>query len=607
MPYFGNNPSPLLLNTVAQNGKEMTLDADADTSITADTDDQIDIKIGGADDFQFTANTFTAQSGSTIAAQALTATTITTSSTVDINGNELILDADGDTSITADTDDQIDIKIAGADDFQFTANTFTAQSGSTIAAQALTATTISATGDISFDGGDFVFNESGASKDFRVEGDTNTNLLLVDGSADRVGINTSSPDAKLDIEGTTDAELRVTRTTANVASNFADQGAVLNLVNNIEFENGYNGDAYTGQILFTSNDGSTGAGVRAKIAVKNTHYAHFERLMFHVSPQNTATGISTATGHDGKAVEIYKGSETTVFHIGDSEPLNIGTGYNEATLCVGKHFGIYSDNNGNVNTSEIMVNSYNDGSNRVFATSGRHAQSIQFDTYNGNMHLRVSSASGNADANVSFRNALNIATSTGSIGTGAMSPSGTAMIIDNDSTTNPFGLAIRTPNVAIDNNTTYFISCQDSAAERFKVFSDGDVSTSDAGVLSSDEKLKHTITDATDKWEDVKKLQVRNFYWKEDYHPTKKDHKMIGFIAQEFETVFPKLVTNIKDTELVQEKDKDGVFQQVSKETGTTTKHIKEGKLIPILTKALQEAMARIETLETKVKTLEEA
>jgi hypothetical protein len=68
--------------------------------------------------------------------------------TVDLKGTELILDADADTSITADTDDQIDIKIAGADDFQFTANTFTAQSGSTIAAQALTATTISATGDV---------------------------------------------------------------------------------------------------------------------------------------------------------------------------------------------------------------------------------------------------------------------------------------------------------------------------------------------------------------------------------------------------------------------------------------------------------------------------
>ena len=97
------------------NGVELALDADGDTTIAADTDDQIDIKIAGADDFQFTANTFTAQSGSTIAAQALTATTITASSTVDIQGQELILDADDDTSITADTDDRIDIKIANTD------------------------------------------------------------------------------------------------------------------------------------------------------------------------------------------------------------------------------------------------------------------------------------------------------------------------------------------------------------------------------------------------------------------------------------------------------------------------------------------------------------
>ena len=52
--------------------------------------------------------------------------------TIDMNAGELILDADADTSITADTDDQIDIKISGADDFQFTANTFTVLSGSTL-------------------------------------------------------------------------------------------------------------------------------------------------------------------------------------------------------------------------------------------------------------------------------------------------------------------------------------------------------------------------------------------------------------------------------------------------------------------------------------------
>ena len=143
----GSDAGKLLPNNgIDLNGKELILDADADTSITADTDDQIDIRIAGADDFTFTANTFTAASGSTIAAQALTATTITTSSTLDIQGQELVLDDDGDTSITADTDDQIDIRIAGADDFKFTANTFTIEAGSTIVNNGTMSSDISSTG-----------------------------------------------------------------------------------------------------------------------------------------------------------------------------------------------------------------------------------------------------------------------------------------------------------------------------------------------------------------------------------------------------------------------------------------------------------------------------
>ena len=39
---------------------------------------------------------------------------LTKAQLVDLNANELIIDLDADTSITADTDDQIDIKIAGA-------------------------------------------------------------------------------------------------------------------------------------------------------------------------------------------------------------------------------------------------------------------------------------------------------------------------------------------------------------------------------------------------------------------------------------------------------------------------------------------------------------
>jgi hypothetical protein len=50
---------------------------------------------------------------------------ITTSGAVDVNGNELILDADADTSITADTDDQIDIKVGGTDSVSITPSQIT--------------------------------------------------------------------------------------------------------------------------------------------------------------------------------------------------------------------------------------------------------------------------------------------------------------------------------------------------------------------------------------------------------------------------------------------------------------------------------------------------
>ena len=49
MPYLGNEVAPLVQ---ALEGKELKLDSDGDSSITADTDDQIDFKTGGSDRLQ---------------------------------------------------------------------------------------------------------------------------------------------------------------------------------------------------------------------------------------------------------------------------------------------------------------------------------------------------------------------------------------------------------------------------------------------------------------------------------------------------------------------------------------------------------------------------
>jgi hypothetical protein len=49
--------------------------------------------------------------------------------------------------------------------------------------------------------GSVVFNDSGADVDFRVEGDSDANLLFVDASTDRVGVGTNAPAAKFSILG----------------------------------------------------------------------------------------------------------------------------------------------------------------------------------------------------------------------------------------------------------------------------------------------------------------------------------------------------------------------------------------------------------------------
>ena len=87
---------------------------------------------------------------------------------------------------------------------------------------------------IKTDGG-VVINETGEANDFRVEGDTEANLLFVDGSADKVGIGTASPSVELDVIG----DIEYTGTITDVSDrrlkeNFSSIDSVLNKIMKIK-------------------------------------------------------------------------------------------------------------------------------------------------------------------------------------------------------------------------------------------------------------------------------------------------------------------------------------------------------------------------------------
>ena len=126
----------------------------------------------------------------------------------------------------------------------------------------------------------------------------------------------------------------------------------------------------------------------------------------------------------------------------------------------------------------------------------------------------------------------------------------------------------------------------------FSVRADGDCeNTNNSYGALSDIKLKENIIDASSQWDDLKAIQVRKYNFKEE---TKYGtHTQLGVVAQEVELISPGLVSETPD------------FDEEGNDLGTTTKSVNYSVLYMKAVKALQEAMDRIETLETKVAALE--
>jgi len=318
------------------------------------------------------------------------------------------------------------------------------------------------------------------------------------------------------------------------------------------------------------------------------------------STDNTVTTVTGADAIQGETNFIYNG--TIVGCGADGANADLGTGLHVKTAD--------STASALSGADQLVLESAADCGLSILSDTNDYGQVVFGDSGDNDIgKIRYNHSNNSMDFYVNAAERMRI-DSAGLVGIGTSSP--TARIhavrdsttawaghIENSASSN-YGRVLKLVlDNDFDDNASVFMIAYGAAAEKFKVFSDGDVQNADnsyGGI--SDEKLKQDITDASSQWDDIKNIKVRKFKFKKDVldKGDSEEHWRIGLVAQEAELVSPKL---IKDN-----PDMDSVTNEF---TGTTTKGIKYSVLYMKAIKALQESMERIEQLEAKVTALENA
>ena len=421
--------------------------------------------------------------------------------------------------------------------------------------------------------------------------DTTNNLIKLRNSANNAWITLFTSTGGVDVDAASNFNEDVTFTGASSNAVWDKSDNALEFADNAKatfgggvdlsvFHNATNSEIknITG-ILFLESDGTTitdkeGSDVMAKF-IHDASCELYEDNALRL--ETTSDGINVTCVDDAV---LYITTTGTDAH--DDARLEFVT--QESTFKIQNDRSLGTDGALTVKAeSEDCVYMYKDGAVSLFFN-----HSLKFETYTSGCkvtgYLHAYEDESDSDHGISATKHV-IQQSTGSQA---------ACVIEHTANTNPYGLYIDFSDGSPDNSTHWFLSCDDSSANRLKILSSGDITTSDGGTVNSDETLKENIVDATSKLEDIKKLKVRNFNWKSSYHPEESKRKHIGFIAQEVEQVFPSLV---QEYDIAPGSTKDD-------HTPVMKKGIKQA-WNPIIVKAMQELIAKVETLETKVAALE--
>ena len=278
---------------------------------------------------------------------------------------------------------------------------------------------------------------------------------------------------------------------------------------------------------------------------------------------NTALGNgalgSNTTATNNTAVGFQAGYFLTTG--GASTGANAFFGYYAGRVSTGDlncYLGYASGQAATSGSNNTFVGGYNSGGT---VTTG--AKNTILGNYNGNQgSLDIRTSSNYIVLSDGDGNPRCYWNSNGQINNFANQPSDVAAQFYNTNATSPFGMYLQLTAASPNNTAQYMFRAQDSTTTCYTIYTNGTT----AG--RSDARLKKNIVDASPKLEDICKLQVRNYEWKESEGGSKE----IGLIAQEVETVFPNLV-------ITHDVEKDG----------DDYKEVKYSVFVPMLLKAVQE------------------
>ena len=188
----------------------------------------------------------------------------------------------------------------------------------------------------------------------------------------------------------------------------------------------------------------------------------------------------------------------------------------------------------------------------------------------------------------------------------------------------PIGMTIKTTsyaewmplilwnNASTANNSSTLIYVTFSSLGNGNVGSITSVGTTTSYNTSSDYRLKENVDYTWDATTRLKQLKPARFNW-----ISNADRTVDGFLAHEVQDIVPEAITGQKDAMKEEEYevtpevlDEDGnVITEAVWGTRTVPDYqsIDQSKLVPLLTKALQEQQTMIEDLQARIETLENA